>query len=75
LIYAVKTDHTAAVEMLVTRTESNKASVDYKEAAALKDAVTRGKINLVKILLSGSPTTASVLKTSLAFGTAARKKD
>jgi hypothetical protein len=63
LIYAVKTDHTAAVEMLVVRTESNKASVDYKEAAALQDAVSREKINLVKILLSGGPSISSVSKT------------
>lgn len=43
LIYAVKTDYNSAVEVLVVRSESNKASVDYKHAAALKDAVFRGR--------------------------------
>lgn len=62
LIYAVQTDHTAAVETLV-RSVPNKTSTNYKDAAALKDAVSREKIDVVKILLSGGPNESSVTKT------------
>jgi ankyrin repeat protein len=62
LIYAVKTNHTEAIEILVRRNEPNKASVDYNDAVALRDAVSREKTHLVKLLLSGGPSKASVGK-------------
>ena len=56
LIYAVKTDHIEAVNLLLEGNGFSKASVDYRDAAAIKDAISREKIQVVKLLLaSGSP--------------------
>jgi hypothetical protein len=60
LIYAVKTDHIEAVNLLLAGNGFSKASVDYRDAAAIKDAISREKIQVVKLLLaSGSPQPSS----------------
>lgn len=60
LIYAVKTDHTAAINLLVAGNGFSKASVDFRDAAAIKDATSREKIQVVKLLLaSGNPQPSS----------------
>jgi hypothetical protein len=48
--------------MLLDPSCSNRASVDYKECAALKDAVSRERLNMTRILLSGNPSPSSVSK-------------
>ncbi|KAF4625271.1 hypothetical protein G7Y89_g12898 [Cudoniella acicularis] len=62
LIHAVKTDHIEAVRLLILRQEQNRASVDYADAQALQDAVSREKLEIVDILLKAIPS-----KRSLAF--------
>ncbi|KAH8595954.1 hypothetical protein B0O99DRAFT_594245 [Bisporella sp. PMI_857] len=60
LIAATASNHMEAVTLLVTGNRPNKASVDYHDAKALKDAVSRGEIELVKVLLSGNPNVQSL---------------
>ncbi|KAH8661680.1 hypothetical protein BGZ60DRAFT_433482 [Tricladium varicosporioides] len=64
LILAVKTDHIEAIRMLIQRQETNRASVDYGQAQALQDAVSRERLEIVDILLSGMPNKQSL---ALAF--------
>jgi hypothetical protein len=59
LIHAVKRDHVEAVNLLLAGNGYSKASVDYREAAVLKDAVAREKIHLVKRLLASDPKPSS----------------
>jgi len=61
LIYAVKKNHLAAVNLLLSGNGLSKASVDYHDAEALKDAVSREKDDLVKLLLASGlkPSSAS----------------
>jgi hypothetical protein len=46
--------------MLLSRNAQNCASVDYRDAQALKDAVSRGKLPIVAILLEAGPTPQSL---------------
>jgi hypothetical protein len=60
LIYAVKTDHMEAISLLLAGNGLSKASVDYHDAAAIKDAISREKTKIVKLLLErGSPQASS----------------
>jgi len=60
LIYAVKTDHTEAINLLLAGNGLSKASVDYHDAAAIKNAISREKTEIVKLLLErGSPQASS----------------
>jgi hypothetical protein len=60
LIQAVAINHLGAVETLVLRREANKASVDYRHAQALQDAVSGEKLQIVEVLLTASPTLESL---------------
>jgi ankyrin repeat protein len=60
LITAANMDHIEGVEMLVLREGSNKASVDYRNAQALQDAVSREKLQIVDIMLTAAPSVESL---------------
>ncbi|KAG9237003.1 hypothetical protein BJ875DRAFT_191720 [Amylocarpus encephaloides] len=59
LIHAVKSNHIDTIKMLALRDE-HRASVDYRNAQALKDAVAREKLLIVEILLAAEPNTESL---------------
>jgi ankyrin repeat protein len=63
LIYAVATNHIGTIKLLLSRSNPNRASVDYQGAQALKDAVSREKIPIVDILLEAAPTNQSLSQT------------
>lgn len=60
LIQATRINHLGIVELLVLRQESNRASVDYKQAQALQDAVFAENLQIVEVLLTANPTTESL---------------
>jgi hypothetical protein len=60
LVSAVRDDDFEAIKMLVLRNNANKASVDYRNALALQDAVSREQLPIVGILLEASPTPESL---------------
>ena len=63
LVYAVATNHIGTIKLLLSRSNPNRASVDYQGAQALRDAVSRKNIPIVDILLEAAPTNQSLSQT------------
>jgi hypothetical protein len=60
LVSAVRDNDFEAIKMLVLRNDANMASVDYRKALALQDAVSREQLSIVGILLEAGPTVESL---------------
>jgi hypothetical protein len=60
LVSAVRDNDFEAIKMLVLRNDANVASVDYRNALALQDAVSREQLPIVGILLEAAPTAESL---------------